>query len=145
MNIKKHTVLALVALPLALSAMTGMPMPTGPRADEPSDSTPAAPAAPVETPVPEHAIVDEVVWVVGDEPILKSDIEMMRMQGQMEGITFGGNPDCTIPEQLAVQKLFLHQAAIDSIEVTEAEISSGVDMQIQRWIEIAGGQEKLEE
>ncbi len=142
MNIKKYTVLALVALPLALSAMTGMPMLADPRADEPADSTPAAPA---ETPAPEHAIVDEVVWVVGDEPILKSDIEMMRMQGQMEGITFGGNPDCTIPEQLAVQKLFLHQAAIDSIEVTEAEISSGVDMQIQRWIEIAGGQEKLEE
>ncbi len=142
MNIKKYTVLALVALPLALSAMTGMPMQADPRADETVASTPAAPAQPT---APASAIVHEQVWVVGDEPILKSDIEMMRMQGQMEGITFGGNPDCTIPEQLAVQKLFLHQAAIDSIEVTEAEISSGVDMQIQRWIEIAGGQEKLEE
>lgn len=102
-------------------------------------------SAPATPEIPEGSVVDEVVWVVGDEPILRSDIEMMRMQGLAEGMTWGGNPDCSIPEQLAVQKLFLHQAAIDSIEVTEAEISSGVDQQIARWIEVAGGQEKLEE
>lgn len=94
---------------------------------------------------PENSIIDEVVWVVGDEPILKSDIEAMRMQGLAEGITFGGNPDCSIPEQIAVQKLFLHQAELDSLEVTESEISSGVEQQIQRWIQVAGSQEKLEE
>ena len=68
------------------------------------------------TPVNLASIIDEVVWVVGDEPILKSDIEAMRMQSEAEGIKWEGNPDCAIPEQLAVQKLFLHQAAIDSIE-----------------------------
>ena len=47
--------------------------------------------------------IDEVVWVVGDEPILLSDIEVMRMQGAQEGIDFGGDPDCRIPEQIAVQ------------------------------------------
>ncbi len=98
-----------------------------------------------EIPVPESSVIDEVIWVVGDEPILKSDVEAMRMQGLAEGITWGGDPDCTIPEQLAVQKLFLHQAAIDSIEVSEAEIASGIDQQINRWIQIAGSQEKLEE
>lgn len=97
------------------------------------------------TPVPEGSVVDEVVWVVGDEPILKSDIEMLRMQGMTEGLSWGGNPDCSIPEQIAVQKLFLHQAAIDSIEVTESEIASGIDQQISRWIEAVGSQEKLEE
>ena len=30
---------------------------------------------------PEHSIVDEVIWVVGDQPILKSDVEMMKLQG----------------------------------------------------------------
>lgn len=98
-----------------------------------------------EIPIPESSVIDEVIWVVGDEPILKSDVEAMRMQGLAEGITWGGDPDCTIPEQLAVQKLFLHQAAIDSIEVSEAEIASGIDQQINRWIQIAGSQEKLEE
>ena len=92
-----------------------------------------------------QSVVDEVVWVVGDEPILRSDIEQMRLQAAQEGVRFKGNPDCAIPEQIAVQKLFLHQAAIDSIEVTEAEISSGIDQQIEYWIQMAGSREKLEE
>ena len=31
-------------------------------------------------------IVDEVIWVVGDEAILKSDVEAMRIQGQQDGM-----------------------------------------------------------
>jgi len=92
-----------------------------------------------------RSIVDEVIWVVGDEPILKSDVEMLRLQYESEGIKLSGNPDCTIPEQLAVQKLFLHQAAIDSIEVSESEISSHIDQQINYWINMIGSKEKLEE
>ena len=91
------------------------------------------------------SVIDEVVWVVGDEAILRSDIEQMRLQAAQEGMRFKGNPDCAIPEQIAVQKLFLHQAAIDSIEVTESEISSGIDQQIEYWTQMAGSREKLEE
>lgn len=91
------------------------------------------------------SIIDQVVWVVGDEAILKSDVEAMRLQGEMEGMKWKGDPDCIIPEQLAVQKLFLHQAALDSIEVTESEISKSVDQQINYWINNAGSREKLEE
>lgn len=95
--------------------------------------------------MPQSSVIDEVIWVVGDEPILKSDVEEMRMQGLAEGISFGNDPDFSIPEQIAVQKLFLHQAEIDSIQVTEAEIAQGVNQQINRWIEMAGSKEKLEE
>lgn len=95
--------------------------------------------------VPPASVIDEVIWVVGDEPILKSDVEEMRMQGLAEGINFGNDPDFSIPEQIAVQKLFLHQAEIDSIQVTESEIAQGVNQQINRWIEMAGSKEKLEE
>ena len=89
--------------------------------------------------------IDEVVWVVGDEAILRSDIEMSRMQAEQEGVKWDGDPDCRIPEQLAVQKLFLNQAAIDSIEVTESEVMQGVDQQINAWIQMVGSKEKLEE
>lgn len=89
--------------------------------------------------------IDEVVWVVGDEAILRSDIEMMRMQAVQEGMKWDGDPDCRIPEQLAVQKLFLNQAALDSIEVTESEVMQGVDQQINAWIQMVGSKEKLEE
>ena len=90
-------------------------------------------------------VVDEVIWVVGDEPILKSDVEAMRLQAQSEGVKWGGDPDCAIPERIAVDKLFLHQAAIDSLNVTESEISTGVENQINYWIELIGSREKLEE
>ena len=92
-----------------------------------------------------QSIVDEVIWVVGDEAILKSDVEAMRIQAQQEGIRWKGDPDCAIPEQIAVQKLYLHQAAIDSIEVTEAEISAGIEQQIEYMISVIGSREKLEE
>lgn len=99
----------------------------------------------VET-IPEHAVVDEVIWVVGDEPILKSDVEVMRINGEMDGLSWRDDPDCAIPEQIAVQKLYLHQAAIDSIEVTESEIASSIDRQINYMIQQVGGsREKLEE
>lgn len=91
------------------------------------------------------SVIDEVIWVVGDEAILKSDVEQMRLQAAQEGVRFKGNPDCAIPEQIAVQKLFLHQAAIDSIEVSEAEISAGLDRQIEAWTQMIGSREKLEE
>ena len=92
-----------------------------------------------------HAVVDEVIWVVGDEAILKSDVEAMRIQGQQEGMRWSGDPDCSIPEQIAVQKLFLNQAIIDSVEVTESEISQGVEQYIENMISVIGSREKLEE
>ena len=91
-------------------------------------------------------IIDEVVWVVGDDAILRSDVEQMRMQAAMEGVKWSGNPDCTIPEQIAVQKLFKHQAQIDSIEVTDADVAAEVEQQIAYWLEMVdGSRERLEE
>ena len=95
---------------------------------------------------PQHAVIDEVIWVVGDEAVLKSDVEAMRMQAAMEGVKWSGDPDCTIPEQIAVNKLFLHQADIDSIEVTEADVAQEVEQQISYWLEMVdGSRERLEE
>ena len=86
-------------------------------------------------------IVDEVIWVVGDDPILKSDVEKARVSGER----INGNPYCVIPEMLAVQKLFLHQAVTDSIEVSDDIVNRYVDMQLQEWVMAAGSKEKLEE
>lgn len=93
----------------------------------------------------DKSVIDEVIWVVGDEAILKSDVEAARLQAAQEGTRWNGDPDCVIPEQIAVQKLFLHQAAIDSIEVTESEIATGVEQQLEYWIQMVGSREKLEE
>lgn len=93
----------------------------------------------------QNNVVDEVIWVVGDEAILKSDVENARIDAQSMGQRFEGDPYCVIPEQLAIQKLFLHQAAIDSIEVSDADVFRSVDMRINSAIQNIGSREKLEE
>lgn len=97
------------------------------------------------SPAQAQNVIDEVLWVVGDEAIMRSDVEGTRQQALLEGQRWNGDPDCRIPEQLAVQKLFLHQAAIDSIEVSEDEITSNIDQRMEMRIQQAGSREKLEE
>ena len=93
----------------------------------------------------QNNVIDEVVWVVGDEAILKSDVENERMNAQYEGRRFDGDPYCVIPEQLAVQKLFLHQAEIDSIEVSDQDVLAEVEMRTNWLIDQMGSKEKMEE
>lgn len=90
-------------------------------------------------------VIDEVVWVVGDEAILKSEVEEARMSAAYEGRKFDGDPYCVIPEEIAVQKLFLHQAALDSIEVPESEVIQRVDYMTNMYIANIGSREKMEE
>lgn len=90
-------------------------------------------------------VIDEVVWVVGDEAILKSDVEEVRLDALYNGRRFDGDPYCVIPEEIAVQKLFLHQAALDSIEVSESEVVSQVDFMINQYVSRIGSMEKMEE
>lgn len=90
-------------------------------------------------------VIDEVIWVVGDEAIYKSEVENARIDAQMQGQRFDGDPYCIIPENLAIQKLFIHQAAIDSVEVTDNEVWMRVDRTIDRYVQIIGSAEKLEQ
>ena len=90
-------------------------------------------------------VIDEVIWVVGDEAILRSEVEEERLRAQYEGQQINGDPYCVIPEQLAVQKLFLHQAIIDSVEANESSVSHQVDMRLNYYINQIGSKEKMEE
>ena len=129
----------LLALPLMGGAFSGMSAASGLTVISAADSS-AVDSVHMGT------IIDEVIWVVGDEAILKSDVESMRMQAAMEGTKWNGDPDCVIPEQIAVQKLFKHQAEIDSIEVTDADVAAEVEQYINYWLEMVdGSRERLEE
>ncbi len=93
----------------------------------------------------QNNVIEEVAWVVGDEPIFKSEIEEQYMQMQYERTSIDGNPYCVIPEQIAIQKLFLHQAKIDTVEVQDAMLMQQVDGQINYYIANLGSKEKVEE
>lgn len=90
-------------------------------------------------------IIDEVLWVVGDEAILRSEVEQERKRMLYQGEKIDGDPYGVIPEQMAIQKLFINQAIIDSIEVNEDQIEQQVDGQINYMIQQIGSKEKLEE
>jgi peptidyl-prolyl cis-trans isomerase SurA len=90
-------------------------------------------------------VIDEIVWVVGEEAILRSDIENQRLFMQNERMRFDGDPYCILPEQLAIQKLFLSQAKIDSIYADESRVIQNVDRWTNMAINQIGSQEKVEE
>lgn len=90
-------------------------------------------------------VIDEVIWVVGDEAILRSEVESERKRMLYQGEKIDGDPYAVIPEQMAIQKLFLNQAILDSIEVSDDNVENTVDRQINMYISQIGSKEKLEE
>lgn len=93
----------------------------------------------------QNNVIDEVIWVVGDEAILKSDVEELRLNALYNGQKIDGNPYCVIPEQIAIQKLFLSQAKLDSIEVSETGIIKQADYMMSEYLKMFNSKEKMEE
>ena len=98
-----------------------------------------------EVAVAQDNVIDRVEWVVGDKAILRSDIEETIRYWLSNGRQFDGDPYCIVGEDLAIQQLFIHQAAIDSVEVDEAGIMRQVEAQMDYVIRQIGSKEKLEE
>lgn len=90
-------------------------------------------------------IIEEVAWVVGDQPIWKSEIEDQYNNMQYEKADIPGDPYCVIPEQLAIEKLYLHQADLDTVQVQESMIQAEVDARMNFYITQLGSKEKVEE
>jgi peptidyl-prolyl cis-trans isomerase SurA len=90
-------------------------------------------------------IIDEVIWIIGDESILRSEVEEQKLRAQYEGTPIQGDPYCVIPEQIAINKLFLHQAVLDSIVVGEGQVNNQVENRLNFFISQIGSKEKMEE
>lgn len=93
----------------------------------------------------QNNIAEEVAWVVGDQPIWKSEIEEQYNNMQYEKASIPGDPYCTIPEQMAIEKLYLHQADIDTITVPDASVMAEVDARLNFYIQQLGSKEKMEQ
>lgn len=90
-------------------------------------------------------VAEEVAWVIGDQPIWKSDIEEAYQQMLYERVPLSGDPYCVIPEQLAIEKLYLHQADADTVEVQAAMVNQQVESQLNYYINSLGSKEKVEQ
>jgi len=90
-------------------------------------------------------LIDDVIATVGDDAILRSDIEYQYEQALIDGANYSGDMKCHIFEQCLIQKLMINQAKIDSVMVSDNDVVSQVDSRINYFMQQVGGQEKLEE
>lgn len=93
----------------------------------------------------QNNIAEEVAWVIGDEPIYKSEIEKAYIELQQERTPLKGDPYCVIPERLAIDRLFLHQADLDTVLVQENMVQQQADAQMNFLIANLGSREKVEQ
>jgi peptidyl-prolyl cis-trans isomerase SurA len=95
----------------------------------------------------QDSIIDAVVAIVGGNVILKSDIENQYLQYRSQGNISGSSSTvkCQIMENMLFQKLLYHQAQVDSITVTDAQVESEMDRRMRFFIAQAGSPERLEE
>ena len=95
-------------------------------------------------------LIDEIIATVGNRIITRSDLEYA-----FEGYKYSArfvtveNEDelrCDIFEQLIFQKLLVDQAELDSITITDAQISDRIDYNLrQQIVEVFGSATKLEQ
>ena len=100
-------------------------------------------AAAVFAAAPGNNVIEEVAWMIGDEPIYKSEIEEMYQELLSDRAQVPGDPYCYIPEQIAIERLFLHQADSDTVEVQESMVQMQVESQLNYLINNLGSREKV--
>jgi peptidyl-prolyl cis-trans isomerase SurA len=90
-------------------------------------------------------VVESVVAVVGNEVIYLSDIEGQVMQLKAErDPTPIDELRCRVFEDQLIQKLFLDQARIDSIEVSAESVEADLNSRLTEYIRRAGSEQALE-
>jgi len=90
--------------------------------------------------------VDQIVAIVGNNIILKSDIEARYMQNKAQGITTDGDMKCEILEDFLIEKLLVAEAELDTtIEITDSQINENMDQRIQYFTKNLGSEKAVEE
>ncbi|NQX91687.1 MAG: peptidylprolyl isomerase [Flavobacteriales bacterium] len=90
-------------------------------------------------------LIEDVVATVGNEILLHSENKTQEQQYSEQGLVINDQIRTQIIEDLLFQKLLLHQARVDSLEVSEAEILSETDRRLEYFISVFGSIEEFEQ
>jgi peptidyl-prolyl cis-trans isomerase SurA len=92
-------------------------------------------------------VLDKIVAVVGDEIILKSELDYQVQLTAYQNKLDPNDPQLRsrVLEALIDDKLILQQAILDSVTVTDDEVTRQLDSRIQNLTKQVGSQQKLEE
>jgi len=88
--------------------------------------------------------IDKIIGGVGAEVVLLSDFENAKFELTQGKTQLAAEKECSIFENLMYQKLLLHQAKVDSVEVTDGEVNAQVEKRITYFIEMLGSVEQFE-
>ena len=89
-------------------------------------------------------VIDQVVVKVGGNIILQSDIREQKEQLSAQGAP-EKDIECSVIEQLVLQKLFIHQAKLDSVDVSDSQVDAELDRRLRYFVSQFGSEQKLEE
>ncbi len=89
--------------------------------------------------------LDRIIAVVGDKIIIHSEVDNQIKQAKQEGTELGPTPFCFVLEETMFQKLLVHQADVDSLEIKEDQIEAELEQRIRYFISQIGSKEKFEE
>ena len=90
-------------------------------------------------------ILEDVVALIGDNIILKSEWEAEYLQVKDQYTNFKGDLKCEILNQLILQKLLLHKAELDSVVITDEQVEYEMDRKIRYFVSQIGDEKRLEE
>ena len=92
-----------------------------------------------------QSTVDEIIAIIGKEIIMRSDLETEYANYAAQYNTMDNEDEarCLIFEQLVKQKLYQHQAEVDSIVISDQEVDARVTYQINYWLSQVGGNTKI--
>ncbi|MDC1395286.1 peptidylprolyl isomerase [Bacteroidia bacterium] len=89
-------------------------------------------------------VLDEIVAVVGDNIVMKSELEAEYAQAKKDMSFYDGDLKCEILNQLVIQKLYLHKGELDSVYAADDRVTAEVDRRIQYYATQIGGEKNLE-
>jgi len=88
--------------------------------------------------------IDKIIGGIGAEVVLLSDLENAKFELTQGKSQLPAEKECSIFEDLMYQKLLLHQAKVDSVEVTDGEVNAQVEKRITYFVEMLGSVDQFE-
>jgi peptidyl-prolyl cis-trans isomerase SurA len=96
------------------------------------------------TVIEKFQLIDGIIAVVGDEIVLNSSIEDRALQDRLQGKESGEDDRCKFIEELLFEKLLVHNAKLDSLEVTDGQIMDEIDRRLAYYVQMLGSVEAFE-
>ena len=90
-------------------------------------------------------VLDEIVAVVGENIVMKSELEAEYAQAKKDMDIYDGDLKCEVLNQLIIQKLYLHKGAVDSVYASDARVEEEMDRRVKYYASQIGGEKKLEQ